>query len=155
MPQDLAVLRQAYTLTLQLAGRQWRRAANTLAEAHGLSEASAMPLVMIARLGGAPRHSTLAEAIGIEGPSLVRPIDQLCAAGLVLRREDPADRRAKVLSLTPAGEAVVARMEEGLRALRARVFADVGEADLEASLRVFRALQDHDAAESRGREPGA
>lgn len=133
-------LRLAYTHTLLLTGRHWRRAANAVMEAHGLSDASAIPLIMIARLDGAPRQNALAEAVGIEGPSLVRLLDQLCGLGLVLRREDPTDRRAKVLSLTPAGTAVVARMEADLAALRAEIFADVSTADLEASLRVFEAL---------------
>lgn len=133
-------LRLAYTHTLLLTGRHWRRAANAVMEAHGLSDASAIPLIMIARLDGAPRQNTLAEAVGIEGPSLVRLLDQLCGLGLVLRREDPTDRRAKVLRLTPAGTAVVARMEADLAALRAEIFADVSTADLEASLRVFEAL---------------
>ncbi|MCK2055518.1 MarR family transcriptional regulator [Methylobacterium sp. 37f] len=110
-------------------------------EAHGLSDATAVPLIMIGRLNGAPRQNALAEAIGIEGPSLVRLLDQLCEAGLAVRREDPTDRRAKVLSLTTAGTAVVARMEADLARLRAEIFSEVSTADLEASLRVFAALQ--------------
>ncbi|POR40834.1 MarR family transcriptional regulator [Methylobacterium sp. V23] len=110
-------------------------------EAHGLSDATAVPLIMIARLDGVPRQNALAEAVGIEGPSLVRLLDQLCEAGLAVRREDPTDRRAKVLSLTPAGTAVVAHMEADLARLRAEVFAEVSTADLEASLRVFAVLQ--------------
>lgn len=137
---DLNRLRLAYTHTLLLAGRQWRRAANAVMEAHGLSDATAVPLILIARLDG-PRQNALAEAVGIEGPSLVRLLDQLCEAGLALRREDPTDRRAKVISLTPAGTAVVTRMEAELAALRAEVFAQVSTADLAASLRVFEALQ--------------
>lgn len=135
--------RQAYTHSLLLAGRQWRRLADAAAEAHGISEAKALPLVLIGRMAGEPRQTALAEAVGIEGPSLVRLLDQLCAAGLVQRREDATDRRAKVLSLTPAGRAVVARIEADLERLREEVFGDVSAADLEAGLRVFRAIQDH------------
>lgn len=131
-----------YTHALLLSGRQWRRLANAATEAHGLSEAKALPLVLIGRLGGEPRQTTLAEAVGIEGPSLVRLLDQLEAAGLVLRKEDSTDRRAKVLSLTDTGRAVVARIESDLDRLRKAVFAGVSAADLEASLRVFRAIQD-------------
>ena len=39
------------------------------------------------------------------GAGLVRSLDQLVEAGFVERREDPADRRAKTLYLTPAGVA--------------------------------------------------
>ena len=143
MPQNLDQLRQAYTHTLLLAGRQWRRAANAVVEAHGVSDATALPLILIGRLNGEPRQTALAEAVGIEGASLVRLLDQLCAAGLVVRKEDPTDRRAKVLSLTPTGERTVIQMEVELTRLRERVFADVDTADLEAGLRVFQAFQKH------------
>jgi MarR family transcriptional regulator for hemolysin len=140
MTDDLDRLRQTFTHALLLAGRQWRRAADAVAQGHGLSDATALPLVMIGRLDGAPRQTALAEAVGIEGPSLVRLLDQLAAAGLVRRAEDPSDRRAKVLSLTPAGEAAVAAIEAELIALRAAVFAEVAPADLEAACRVLRAV---------------
>ncbi|MET3786575.1 DNA-binding MarR family transcriptional regulator [Methylobacterium radiotolerans] len=103
-----------------------------------------------------PRQNVLAEAVGIEGPSLVRLIDQLAAAGLVVRREDPSDRRAKVLGLTARGRQVFERIEAELSTLRARVFAEVDGADLEASLRVFAALQRHGReAAAAAREPEA
>ncbi|MGH1569468.1 MarR family winged helix-turn-helix transcriptional regulator [Methylobacterium sp. P31] len=140
--KDLRQLRQAYTHTLLLTGRQWRRVADMAADRHGISEAKALPLVMIGRMGGEPRQHALAEAVGIEGPSLVRLLDQLEAAGLVARREDPSDRRAKVLGLTPAGKTVVERMEDDLARLREAMFDGVSEADLETCMRVFRAVQD-------------
>ncbi len=149
MAEDVTRLRRDYTHTLLLAGRQYRRAANAVAEAHGLSDATALPLLIIGRQGGEPRQNVLAEAVGIEGPSLVRLLDQLGAAGLVVRKEDPTDRRAKVLSLTPAGRAVVATMETDLERLREQIFAAVSDADLEASLRVFRAVQAYDRAALR------
>ncbi|MGU3362947.1 MarR family winged helix-turn-helix transcriptional regulator [Methylobacterium sp. M6A4_1b] len=150
---DLRELSQAYSHTLILTGRQWRRVADTVAERHGISEAKALPLVMIARMGDAPRQHALAEAVGIEGPSLVRLLDQLEKAGLVVRTEDPSDRRAKVLSLTAEGKGVVAAMEVELDRLRAAMFADVDPADLEASLRVFQTVQDFAAKASSGRAP--
>jgi len=145
-PNTHEKLQQAVTHALLTTGRHWRRAANTVAEAHGLSDATAHPLIIIGRMAEAPRQNVLADAVGIEGPSLVRLIDQLAAAGLVVRREDPSDRRAKVLGLTARGRQVFERIEAELSTLRAQVFAGVSRADLEASLRVFAALQRHGRA---------
>ncbi len=140
-PDQLKELRRSFTLALLQAGRAWRRAADTVVGGYGLSEATALALLLIGRLAAAPRQSELAEALSIEGPTLVRLLDQLCAVGLVTRREDPTDRRAKVLNLTGAGKEAVATIEAELVELRATVLAKVSPADLEASLRVFKAIQ--------------
>ncbi|MFE1598052.1 MarR family winged helix-turn-helix transcriptional regulator [Methylobacterium sp. ID0610] len=135
-------LLQNLTLGLLRAGRSWRRAADAVVTAYGLTEATALPLLLIGRLGGDPRQSALAEALGIEGPTLVRLLDQVEEAGLVTRQEDPTDRRAKVLRLTEAGRARVGAIEAEFDRLRARLFADVPDEDLHAALRVLRALRD-------------
>jgi DNA-binding MarR family transcriptional regulator len=55
----------------------------------------------------------LAEAAGITSPTATRMIDGLVGRGVVTRVEDPADRRAVLISLTHAGrEALTAKLEE-------------------------------------------
>src|SRR6516164_3331117 len=137
---SLDILRRSVSSTLVLAARRWRRTSHGVLASYGVSEACAVPLLTANRLGEAVRQVTLAEHVGIEGPSLVRLLDQLCAAGLVRRDEDPDDRRAKTISLTDEGLAVTARMEQELRELRARVLKGVSRADLEATLRVLNAF---------------
>ena len=70
----------------------------------------------------------------------MRLLDQLCAAGLVRRDEDPEDKRAKTITLTDEGRAVTARMEERLVTLRARLLKGVSREDLETTLRVLNAF---------------
>ncbi|QKM56521.1 Transcriptional regulator SlyA [Burkholderia glumae] len=139
---NLHDLRLAVSSTLTIAARKWRRTSDSVLTAYHVSEACATPLLIVGRLGEAVRQVTLAEYVGIEGPSLVRLLDQLCAAGLVRRDEDPDDRRAKTITLTDAGRAVTERMEADLRALRARVLKSVSRADLEATLRVLAAFNE-------------
>ncbi|MBB3257478.1 MarR family transcriptional regulator for hemolysin [Paraburkholderia bannensis] len=145
---NLHTLRLAVSSTLVTAARKWRRTSHGALTAYNVSEACATPLLTAGRLGEAVRQVTLAEHVGIEGPSLVRLLDQLCAAGLVRRDEDPDDRRAKTISLTEEGQAVTARMEEDLRGLRARVLKGISRADLEATLRVLNAFNAPDPADS-------
>ena len=106
----------------------------------GISTAQAYPLVLIAQNDGI-RQGELADRLDIEGPTLVRTLDQLGAMGLVDRRTDPADQRAKTLHLTPAGEALAERVEPVLYDTRARILAEVSDEDLEVCLRVFDALR--------------
>ncbi|KDR36837.1 MarR family winged helix-turn-helix transcriptional regulator [Caballeronia grimmiae] len=134
---SIDLLRRSVSSTLVLAARRWRRTSHGVLASYGVSEACAVPLLAAHRLGQAVRQVALAEHIGIEGPSLVRLLDQLCAAGLVRRDEDPEDKRAKTISLTDEGRAVTARMEERLVSLRERLLRDVSREDLETTLRVL------------------
>lgn len=133
--------RHRLTGLLLHASRRWRRLAEEALIADGLSEARAAPLVWLGRLGSGVRQGALAAQIGIEGPSLVRLLDQLAAAGLVERRDDPDDRRAKTIWLTPEGEVLARHIEKVLTDLRERVFAGISDADIAAALRVFDALE--------------
>ncbi|MFK4441682.1 MarR family transcriptional regulator for hemolysin [Caballeronia udeis] len=138
---EIDVLRQSVSSALVIAARQWRRTSQGVIAAYNVSEACATPLLIAARLDAPVRQVALAELTGIEGPSLVRLLDQLCAANLVRRDEDPDDRRAKIISLTDEGRSVTAKIEKELIGLRAGVLNDVTREDLEATLRVFAAFK--------------
>ncbi len=124
-----------------VATRHWRRVCQTTLINYGISEACAMPLLIIGRLGEHVRQVTVAHAAGMESPSLVRLLDQLCKAGYVLRSEDASDRRAKTLSLTDTGRALVQAIEAQLVQLRRAALAGVSAADQEAALRVIKAFE--------------
>lgn len=132
--------RHRLTALLLQASRRWRRLAEEAMTAHGLSDARAAPLIWVGRLGGGVRQVTLAAHIGIEGPSLVRLLDQLEAAGLLERRDDPEDRRAKTIWLTPEGQTLTHRVEQVLMELRERQLQGISDADVAAALRVFQAF---------------
>ncbi|WP_152530687.1 MarR family winged helix-turn-helix transcriptional regulator [Paraburkholderia dilworthii] len=145
---NLDALRRKVSSTLVIAARKWRRTSHGVLSAFNVSEACATPLLSASRLGEAVRQVTLADYIGIEGPSLVRLLDQLCAAGLMRRDEDPEDRRAKTVVLTKAGRAVTEKMEEELVTLRAQALKGISRSDLEATLRVLAAFTADSAEES-------
>jgi MarR family transcriptional regulator for hemolysin len=141
---NLDVLRRAVSSTLVTAARKWRRTCHGVLAAYNVSEACATPLLTAARLGEAVRQVALADLVGIEGPSLVRLLDQLCAAGLMRRDEDPDDRRAKIISLTDEGRAVTAAMEAKLVSLRAEALKGISQSDLETTLCVLMAFHASD-----------
>ncbi|WP_313621859.1 MarR family winged helix-turn-helix transcriptional regulator [Achromobacter sp.] len=139
IPTDSQLM--ATTANLMVLSRAYRGAADKALADYGLSQATAWPVILAGRLGDGVRQGALAEALGVEGPSLVRVLDQLVAAGLMERREDPHDRRARTLHLTEAGHALRAQVEDVLVELRRRIFQGVSESDLEACLRVFESLK--------------
>ncbi|TDF79843.1 MarR family winged helix-turn-helix transcriptional regulator [Pseudomonas sp. H9] len=134
-------LQQNISSGMVVASRHWRRICQTTLAGYGVSEACAMPLLMIRRLGDGVRQVAVAQAAGLESPSLVRLLDQLCKGELVCRSEDPIDRRAKALHLTSRGRVVAEAIEAELTRLRREVLKDIDEADLLATQRVLQAFE--------------
>lgn len=128
-------------LLIARLARLWRREADQALTDHGLSHATALPLVVLLHRGKRVRQGALAEEVGIEGPSLVRLIDLLQAEGLVERREDPTDRRAKILHLTPMGEAKAEEINRVLRRVRTSLLKDIGPDDLAATFDVLQRIE--------------
>jgi DNA-binding MarR family transcriptional regulator len=73
---------------------------------------------------GPRRMSGIASRLGVEMPSATTMIGRLVGKELVERRQDPADRRAVVCSLTPAGRDAVEKFWS-LRAARTEALAAV------------------------------
>lgn len=138
---SLDSLRLQVSSCMVVAARHWRRICHAALTGYGISEACAAPLLMIVRLGDGVHQVAVAQAAGLESPSLVRLLDQLCRAGLVCRSEDPLDRRAKALSLTAEGRALAEAIEAELVRVRHEVLQGISEADLQATLRVLRAFE--------------
>lgn len=130
------------TATLTHASRAYKAMADKVASQYSLSQATALPVLILGRLGAdGVRPGVLAEALGLEASSLVRVIDLLIENGLVERREDPQDRRAKILQLTEDGKTRAAQMEAALIPFRRDLFAEFEQADIDACLRVLTGLQ--------------
>ena len=121
--------------------RIWRREADQALSDHDLSYATAIPLLVLSKPGENVRQGVLADELGIEGPSLVRLIDLLQAEGLVERREDPTDRRAKTLHLTKAGEAKVEETNRVLRRVRASLLKDIGPDELAITFETLQRIE--------------
>lgn len=138
---SLDSLRLQVSSGMVVAARHWRRICHAALTGYGISEACAAPLLMIVRLGDGVHQVAVAQAAGLESPSLVRLLDQLCRADLVCRSEDPLDRRAKALSLTAEGRALAEAIEAELVRVRHEVLQGISEADLQATLRVLRAFE--------------
>jgi MarR family transcriptional regulator for hemolysin len=75
----------------------------------GLTVAEARTLAFVSRHPGL-RQSTLADELCVEPMTLVGFLDRLEAAALVERIPDPADRRAKLIRLTPNAASIVRRI---------------------------------------------
>jgi MarR family transcriptional regulator for hemolysin len=129
-----------FAVGLERIARAWRARNDAALAELRLSATLAYPIMAVHRLGGGARQNVVAEALGIEGPSLVRSLDALGAAGLLERRDDPSDRRAKTLHLTQDGQRIAQQIEDIVAAVRGDMLAGIPDADLATAVRVLQAI---------------
>ena len=86
--------------------RLLRTYADQRAREFGMTRAQWAVLARVERSEGL-KQCELAEVLDLQPITLTRLIDRLCDGGLIERRSDPDDRRAKRLYLTPAARPVL------------------------------------------------
>jgi DNA-binding MarR family transcriptional regulator len=82
--------------------------------------------------GPAPTQGELAQAVRRDQTRLIPILDRLEARGLLRRVVDPADRRNRVVELTPAGRERVAACRREIQAGEREVLRDLAPAEAEA-----------------------
>lgn len=99
-------LERDFAFLLNDVARLLRTHADQKARQFGMTRAQWAVLFRIERNEGV-KQTELAEILDIQPITLTRLIDRLCDNGLIERRSDPHDRRAKRLFLTPAARPVL------------------------------------------------
>ncbi len=120
--------------------RLLRTYADHKAAQFGITRAQWAVLVRVERSEGL-KQSELAETLDLQPISLTRLVDKLCDGGLIERRPDPTDRRAKRLFLMPAARPLLEQLgrlgEETMSAALAGVEPE-SAAQMTAQLAVVR-----------------
>ena len=117
-------LRREFAFIVNDVARLLRTYADYKAAQLGITRAQWAVLVRLDRAQGL-NQSELAEVLDLQPITLTRLLDKLCDSGLIERRPDPTDRRAKRLYLTAAarplleqvgalGEETMAAVMEGV-----------------------------------------
>ena len=110
--------------TISDVGRLLRTYADQKARHFGQTRAQWAVLLRLERREGL-KQSDLAEDLDIQPITLTRLVDRLCDNGLIERRADPNDRRAKRLYLTPAARPLLDRISAQVEELAETVLAGV------------------------------
>jgi DNA-binding MarR family transcriptional regulator len=95
--------------------------------------------------------SGIAETVGVDAPYATLIVDTLEARGLVQRHTDPADRRRKLVSLTPAGREAVSRVAR-IQRQPPPGFGNLSPAELDTLEELLGRLVSRPATSSDGRE---
>ncbi len=102
-------LNREFAFILNDVARLLRTYADYKAAQFGITRAQWAVLVRLERSEGL-KQSELAETLDLQPITLTRLLDKLCDSGLIERRADPTDRRAKRLFLTPAARPLLERL---------------------------------------------
>ncbi len=95
---------------------------------HGLTMWAYSVLLGLGR-GPARGQGVLAQEIGADKTRIIPVLDDLQQRGLIERRPDPADRRARVLALTARGRAVCDAAQADIQAKEERLLSRLSAAD--------------------------
>lgn len=141
-----------FGLQLVRLARRWRRELDRRLAVVGLTDATWAPLIHLKESGDGLSQKDLAASVGIDGSSLVRLLDLLAERGLIERRADRMDRRARRVFLTPAGHEAVLTIRGLILEAEADMLADLSNAEIAAMLEAFEKVHrrlDPDRTEAR------
>lgn len=123
-----------------------RRAFDERVRADGVTGPQARLLLLLQRTPG-ENQGYYADQLDVEPITLCRMVDRLEEAGLVERRPDPNDRRARRLHLTDKSRQKLARLRERLEGLVDEIVAGLSEAEREEFRRLLTVVRSNLAAQ--------
>jgi MarR family transcriptional regulator for hemolysin len=123
-----------------------RRAFDERVRADGVTGPQARLLLLLQRTPG-ENQGYYADQLDVEPITLCRMVDRLEEAGLVERRPDPNDRRARRLHLTDKSRQKLARLRERLEGLVDEILAGLSEAEREEFRRLLTVVRSNLAAQ--------
>ena len=132
--------RHGFGLRFSMLARRWRRHVDAQLARLGLTDATWVPLIHVSELGGGILQKDLALRVGVDSSTLVRVIDIHVRDGLIERRRDENDGRARLIHLTPAGEARVAELRDMLARAEAEMLVGLSDEALAIVLQGFDAI---------------
>ena len=137
MTKSQRQLQEGFATLVARAARQWRRAVDRRLQPYGLTEATWLPLIYLARAPAPMRQKDLATALTLDGSSVVRLLDALEAAHFIERHEEGADRRAKIILPTPRGLSIAEQVEAVSREVRKATLVGLSDDELAVASRVL------------------
>ncbi|HXD07849.1 MAG TPA: MarR family transcriptional regulator [Burkholderiaceae bacterium] len=137
----MASIEERFTAALHGTARTWRLAVDRRLKSLGMSQAAWMTVAMAAKSKEPLAQIELAQRVGVEGATMVAMLDRLAKAGLVVRTPSLTDRRVKLVTLTPQGEALYARVRSEGAAVRRRVLAGIDPKRLALATELLEQIQ--------------
>jgi MarR family transcriptional regulator for hemolysin len=122
-----------FAFTLNDVARLLRTYANQRAAEYGITRAQWAVMARLDRSEGL-KQAELADMLDLQPITLTRLLDRLSDNGLIERRADPQDRRAKRLFLTPAARPLLEHLDRLAEELMSTALAGIEPAAVKLML---------------------
>ena len=132
----------AFPQTLVEAARTWRNRMDAHLRPLGLSSAMWSVLSCLISKASPLTQRELAQAVGVEGPTLVRLLDRLEDGGWAKRVPDPEDRRIKRVELTEKTLPCFEEVRRADDAVRLELLKGIPRTEVTAAHKVLLAIRD-------------
>lgn len=97
---------------------------------------------------GPTSQAALGRHAAMDRSDVTTTLDALSGAGYATRRADPADARKNLVSITPAGESELSRLDGVLEAVQEQYLAPLSPAERTTLLRLLGKLADADRTDT-------
>ncbi|WP_243361386.1 MarR family winged helix-turn-helix transcriptional regulator [Fundidesulfovibrio terrae] len=134
---------EGFFVTLKEVSRAFRSRIDERLRRHGLSKAMWNVVGTLLCSGGPISQRELADALFVEGPSLVRLLDRLEGMGWVKRDAVPGDRRVKHVSLTDKAEPFLDELVQAAQSVEREIARGIPEGDVRLAHTVLLAMRDN------------
>jgi DNA-binding MarR family transcriptional regulator len=124
------------TWLLHRAAQRMHAATGEQAEKHGIQLRDYIVLSALDKTKNLTQIE-LGKALGLDKTTLMSQLDRLERMGLVVRRSDPRDRRARIPEITGAGDALRAKVASACDDVEAAALSDFSRDQVQAFRRML------------------
>lgn len=136
-PADRPRLQEELAASIVVTSRRWRARLTDLLRDTEQTDARWNVLYTLSRSPTGVIQAELAEAVGVQGPTLVKLLDALEAQNLIRRQVQSTDRRAKAVYLEPAGAGILEEIQTIAAEFRNTIFDGIPDTELAVALSVL------------------
>ncbi len=112
----------------------WHQVINERLRPRGVSHSQWRVVLELSRSPTPMTQTALAAELGVAAPTMVRLIDRLADKDWLAREACPADRRARLVRLTPRAQKLARELEKVVGEVRRELLHDLGVAELAGSI---------------------
>ena len=134
LPETEAAWRRGNVGRLMFNGaRRFEERIHATVRAAGFTDVRYVHLTILRNMNvGGTRLTTLAARAGMTKQAMGQLVDECERLGIVERRADPRDRRARLISFTTRGRALLDVVHRGIAAAEAEMEAEIGKRGMAA-----------------------